>query len=48
MSYVDRRYYHSNAGLPPSLQYAEINIQPGYQRLCGQTALDYARYRHTD
>jgi LCP family protein required for cell wall assembly len=45
---VDRRYYHSNAGLPPSQQYAEINIQPGYQRLCGQQALDYVRYRHTD
>ncbi|GAC1435670.1 MAG: hypothetical protein NVSMB51_05520 [Solirubrobacteraceae bacterium] len=46
--FVDRRYYHSNVGLPPSLQYAEINVQPGYQKLCGQPALDYARYRHTD
>jgi len=45
---VDRRYFHSNAGLPPSLQYAEINIQPGYQRLCGKDALEYVRYRHTD
>ncbi|HEU4977567.1 MAG TPA: LCP family protein [Solirubrobacteraceae bacterium] len=45
---VDRRYYHSNAGLPPSLQYSEINIEPGYQRLCGQDALAYVRYRHTD
>lgn len=45
---VDRRYYHSNAGLPPSQQYSEINIQPGYQRLCGQNALAYVRYRHTD
>jgi LCP family protein required for cell wall assembly len=45
---VDRRYYHSNAGLPPSLQYSEINIQPGYQRLCGKDALAYVRYRHTD
>jgi LCP family protein required for cell wall assembly len=45
---VDRRYYHSNLGLPPSLQYAEINIQPGYQRLCGQKALDYVRFRHAD
>ncbi|MGI8557401.1 MAG: LCP family protein [Solirubrobacteraceae bacterium] len=46
--YVDRRYFHSNAGLSASLQYAEINIQPGYQKLCGQPALDYARYRHGD
>jgi len=45
---VDRRYYHSNAGLPVELQYDEINLQPGYQRLCGEDALDYARYRHTD
>ena len=45
---VDRRYYHSNAGLPPSLQYSEINIQPGYQKLCGKDALEYVRYRHTD
>ena len=45
---VDRRYFHSNVGLPASLQYAEINIQPGYQRLCGKDALEYVRYRHTD
>ena len=45
---VDRHYYHSNLGLPPSQQYSEINIQPGYHKLCGQTALDYVRYRHTD
>lgn len=45
---VDRRYYHSNLGLPPSQQYAEINIPAGYQKLCGQKALDYVRYRHED
>lgn len=45
---VDRRYYHSNEGLPASEQYAEINIQPGYQLLCGKKALQYVRYRHTD
>ena len=45
---VDRRYYHSNAGLPPSAQYAEIDVEPGYQRLCGQKALDYVRFRHAD
>jgi LCP family protein required for cell wall assembly len=45
---IDRRYYHSNAGLPPSAQYAEIDIDPGYQRLCGQKALDYVRFRHAD
>jgi polyisoprenyl-teichoic acid--peptidoglycan teichoic acid transferase len=45
---VDRRYYHSNLGLPASQQYAEIDISAGYQKLCGQQALDYVRYRHTD
>ena len=29
-------------------QYSEINIPPGYQRLCGEDALAYVRYRHTD
>jgi polyisoprenyl-teichoic acid--peptidoglycan teichoic acid transferase len=45
---VDRRYYHSNEGVPASEQYSEINIQPGYQKLCGKKALQYVRYRHTD
>jgi polyisoprenyl-teichoic acid--peptidoglycan teichoic acid transferase len=45
---VDRRYYHSNVGVPPEEQYSEINIQPGYQKLCGKKALQYVRYRHTD
>jgi LCP family protein required for cell wall assembly len=45
---VDRRYYHSNAGLPIGERYAQINVQPGYQRLCGQPALEYVRYRHGD
>ena len=45
---VDRRYYHSNLGLPVSQHYAEIDVQPGYQRLCGQNALDYVRFRHND
>ncbi|MFL5894322.1 MAG: LCP family protein [Thermoleophilaceae bacterium] len=39
---VDRRYYNqSNA-------YAKIDVQPGYQRLCGPDALAYVRYRHED
>ncbi|QEC47737.1 LytR family transcriptional regulator [Baekduia soli] len=45
---VDRRYYHSNLGLPVSEHYAEIDVRPGYQRLCGQRALDYVRFRHAD
>lgn len=45
---VDRRYYHSNVGLPPSAQYAEIDIKPGYQKLCGTKALEFVRFRHND
>jgi LCP family protein required for cell wall assembly len=45
---IDRRYYHSNQGLSAGAQYAEINIPPGYQKLCGQKALDYVRFRHAD
>ncbi|HEX4305834.1 MAG TPA: LCP family protein [Solirubrobacterales bacterium] len=47
---VDRRYYHSNVGVAPGSEeeYSAINIQPGYQKLCGVKALQYVRYRHTD
>ncbi len=45
---VDRRYYHSNLGVPASEQYSEIDVQPGYQLMCGRRALQYVRYRHTD
>jgi polyisoprenyl-teichoic acid--peptidoglycan teichoic acid transferase len=45
---VDRRYYHSNAGLAPSAQYAEIDVPAGYQKLCGEKSLDYVRFRHAD
>ncbi len=43
---VDRWYYHSNVGAVE--QYAEIDVPAGYQRLCGQRALDYVRFRHAD
>jgi LCP family protein required for cell wall assembly len=42
---VDRRYFNDNSGAD---KYATIDIQPGYQRIKGQDALDYVRYRHTD
>ncbi|HEX6227852.1 MAG TPA: LCP family protein [Solirubrobacterales bacterium] len=45
---VDRRYYHSNEGVPQSEQYAEIDVQPGFQLMCGKKALEYVRYRHAD
>jgi polyisoprenyl-teichoic acid--peptidoglycan teichoic acid transferase len=45
--YVDRHYFNQNTGTIAD-DFASINIQAGYQKLCGQTALDYVRYRHTD
>ena len=44
---VDHRYYHVNGGGPEE-NYSEINLQPGYQKLCYQNALSYVRYRHGD
>ena len=44
---VDRRYYNRNTGSAAN-NFANINLQPGYQRLTGQQALDFVRYRHTD
>ncbi len=46
---VDRRYFNDND--PPTgggEAYAVIDLQPGYQRLCGERALEYVRFRHTD
>jgi LCP family protein required for cell wall assembly len=45
---VDRRYYHSNAGLPVSQHYSEIDVRAGYQQLCGTKALEFVRFRHLD
>jgi polyisoprenyl-teichoic acid--peptidoglycan teichoic acid transferase len=46
---VDRKYFNDNnppnGGYP---RYAAIDIEAGYQKLCGQDALDYVRFRHLD
>jgi LCP family protein required for cell wall assembly len=42
---IDRRYY--NDGIAAT-DYAPIDLQPGYQKLCGRDALDFARFRHED
>jgi LCP family protein required for cell wall assembly len=39
---VDRRYFNDSA------EYAYIDVQPGYQRLCSRKALQYVRFRHED
>src|SRR5271165_3705166 len=44
---VDHHYYNENIGTTAT-DYTSINLQPGYQKLCYENALDYVRYRHTD
>ncbi len=44
---VDRRYFNENVGTAAT-NYADIDLQPGFQRLNGTDALAYVRYRHTD
>ena len=47
---VDHRYYNLSA--PGPNNYSSIDIQPGYQKLCGtdpiRGALPFVRFRHTD
>ena len=46
---VDRRYFNDNDPPVASTEnYATIDLQPGYQRVCGKDALDYVRFRHLD
>ena len=42
---IDRRYFNDNSR---GENYAVIDLKPGYQKLCGQDALDYVRHRHSD
>lgn len=44
---IDRRYFNENIGTAAT-NYANIDLQPGYQELDGADALSYVRYRHTD
>jgi LCP family protein required for cell wall assembly len=44
---VDRRYFNQNIGTAAT-NYSSIDLQSGYQKLCGENALAYVRYRHTD
>jgi LCP family protein required for cell wall assembly len=39
---IDRRYFNDSA------EYSYIDVQPGYQRMCGRKALQYVRFRHED
>jgi ribosomal protein S6E (S10) len=39
---IDRRYYNEGGN------YAAIDLKAGYQRLCGESALSFVRFRHED
>ncbi len=39
---IDRTYFNDSPG------YAYIDVKAGYQKLCGEEALEYARFRHED
>ena len=43
---IDRRYFNDNSGFEAS--YETIDVPQGYQKVCGEDALDYVRYRHED
>ena len=50
---VDHRYYNQSQPAPSPDNYSSIDIQPGYQKLCGDNqsvhgALPFVRFRHTD
>ncbi|HET9123515.1 MAG TPA: LCP family protein [Solirubrobacteraceae bacterium] len=49
---VDHRYFNQSQPYPSPDNYSSINIQPGYQKLCGNSqvsgALAFVRFRHTD
>ena len=53
---VDHRYYNVSQPAPSPDNFSSIDIQPGYQKLCGgvhsvtgtNSALAFVRFRHTD
>jgi LCP family protein required for cell wall assembly len=50
---VDHRYYNLTEPAPSPDNYSSIDIDPGYQKLCGDNqadtgALAFVRFRHTD
>src|SRR3954452_14739784 len=44
---IDRRYFNENVGTTET-DFANIDLQPGYQLLRGPSALEYVRFRHND
>jgi LCP family protein required for cell wall assembly len=44
---IDRRYYNHNVHTAGT-NFADIDLHAGYQKLNGEQALSFVRYRHTD
>jgi polyisoprenyl-teichoic acid--peptidoglycan teichoic acid transferase len=45
---VDHRYINVNDNDAAQTDYSSIDLQAGYQQLCGTQALQFVRFRHTD
>jgi polyisoprenyl-teichoic acid--peptidoglycan teichoic acid transferase len=50
---IDHRYYNQSEPAPSPDNFSSIDLEPGYQRLCGGNnqpngALAFVRFRHTD
>jgi LCP family protein required for cell wall assembly len=45
---IDHRYININVNSTPQSDYSSVDLQPGYQQLCGPQALQFVRFRHTD
>jgi polyisoprenyl-teichoic acid--peptidoglycan teichoic acid transferase len=45
---VDHRYINVNDNDAAQTDYSSIDLQAGYQQLCGPQALQFVRFRHTD
>jgi LCP family protein required for cell wall assembly len=50
---IDHRYYNQSSAPGTADDFSSINLEPGYQRLCGGNnqpngALAFVRFRHTD
>jgi polyisoprenyl-teichoic acid--peptidoglycan teichoic acid transferase len=41
---IDHRYFNATA----QTDYSNVDLQAGYQQLCGPEALEFVRFRHTD
>lgn len=45
---IDGYYHHENEGAGEEEDWSSISLDPGYQKLMGEDALSYVRFRHLD